>query len=155
MADEDSIKLAAAELLLDRGVRFTITDAPFFLRILSLNRIRIKALRGGTIAEISRIMSRDEMLDIKEVSEANAKMDSIALVVAIAILNGDKRIRIFSKQLASFLLWKVNPLTLFQIYLIIASVNKISAFMTITEYFSHLTKVMMSPRIPGQTVMGS
>jgi hypothetical protein len=44
------VRVAGIDLLLDRGVRFTVTDAPVLLKWLGLNKIRIRPLRGGTIA---------------------------------------------------------------------------------------------------------
>jgi hypothetical protein len=68
----DAIALEAANLLLDRGMRFTITDAPFLLRLFRLNRFRIRTLRAGTIAEIYRLMSLHALTGIGTEAEANA-----------------------------------------------------------------------------------
>lgn len=154
MADNRQ-RIAAARLLLGRGMRFTITDAPLFWRLLRLNRITIHHLRGGTIAEIAMIIDRDKLNDISIPKEANINMVSISLIVAIAILNRENRIKRYSEKLAKLLLWKIPAQTLIEIFYIIAGLNKLSDFMNITGYFSHQATMMMSPKISGQTKKGS
>ena len=149
MADPKQRK-AAARLLLGRGMRFTITDAPVFWRLLRFNRITIKHLRAGTIAEISAIIDRDGLDDIFIPKEANTNMPSIALCVAVAILNNERRIKWYAGRLAKMLLWKIPAQSLIEIFYIIAGLNKLSDFMNITGYFSHQATMMMSPKNPGQ-----
>lgn len=149
MADPKQ-RIAAAKLLLGRGMRFTITDAPLLWRMLRLNSITIHHLRAGTIAEISAIIDRDGLDDIRVPAEANANMPAIALCVAVAVLNDKKRIERYAERLAKLLLWKLPAQTLIDIYYVIAGLNKLSDFMIITGYFSHQATMMMSPKIPGQ-----
>lgn len=155
MADNGNVRLAAADLLLDRGMRFIITDAPVLLRLLRLNRIRIRRLKGGTILEFSRVILKGGLESIETAADANGKMESIAEVIAIAVLNSRVRIWLLKGLLTKFLLWKADAVTLVKIYLIISSINKVSDFTTITGYFVHQTQAMMNPRIPGQTGTGS
>lgn len=149
MADRQ--RIAAAKLLLDRGMRFTITDAPLSLKLLRLNKITIHHLRGGTIAEISTIIDRDGLDNVRTAKDANVNMPSIALVVSMAILNHKKRIKYLSERLAKILLWKIPAQTLIDLFYVIASMNKLSDFMNITEYFCHQATMMMSPKNTGQT----
>jgi uncharacterized membrane protein len=151
----DSVSLRAADLLLDRGMRFTVRDAPLYLKMFGLHRFRIRPLRAGTIMEISRIMEKGALADIENEAAANGKMDKIALAVAVAILNRRRAIRLFGGILAGALLWKMPAATLYRIYLAIARLNSISDFMTITGYLALQTATMMKPRIPGQTAEGS
>jgi len=155
MLDKGNVRLAAADLLLDRGIRFNFTDAPFLLRLFRLNRIKIRRLKGGTILEYSRVIVRDKLEDVLTHADANGRMDSIAEIIAIAILNNRIAIRLLKKHLADMLLWKVDAVTLVKIYLILSSINKVSDFTTITKYFVRQTQMMMNPRLPGQATTGS
>ena len=155
MTNQSNTRLAASNILLDRGVRFTISAAPWYWRLLHLNRIRIRPLRAGTIMEITRIMDISGLNDICVQKDANGKLDSIALVVAISMLNSKHRINLFSGILAKLLLWKVPAHVLRQVYGQISLLNKIADFMSITIYFGIQAQMMMSPKEMGQMKEGS
>ncbi|MDR3057761.1 MAG: hypothetical protein LBU84_06430 [Prevotella sp.] len=150
-----NVRLAAANLLLDRGVRFTIPDAPFYWRLLRLNKIHIRPLRGGTIAEISRLIDEYQLDDVRSVNAINQKLSAISEVIAVAILNNKKAIARFTGRLAKLLLWKVPAHVLIEIFLCISGVNKVSDFTLITVFFCQQATMMMSPRNTGQTGKGS
>lgn len=151
----DKKRIAAARLLLGRGLRFTIKDAPFTWRLLRLNRIVIRHLRAGTIAEIAMIIDRHGLNNIRTPADANANMEAIARVIAVAVLNHKRRIQWFARRLSRLLLWKMPATTLIDIYQAVESLNKLSDFTTITGYFSHQATMMMSPKTPGQMTKGS
>jgi hypothetical protein len=153
--DRGDIGLRAADLLLDRGMRFTVSDAPFYLKMFGLHRFRIRPLRAGTIMEISRTIDKEGLSDIKDEAAANSRMDKIALVIAMAILNRRLAIGRLKGILAAALLWKIPASTLYRIYLTIARINSISDFMTITGFFALQSAMMMKPKIPGQRGKGS
>ncbi|MDR1937307.1 MAG: hypothetical protein LBQ73_02250 [Tannerellaceae bacterium] len=155
MDEKDRIRLEAADLLLDRGMRFTLTDAPLLLRLFCLHRFRVRPLRGGAIAEIARIIVEGALEKVETEADANGKMEYIARVIAVAVLGSRKKIALFSRRLGKLLLWRVPAATLFQIYLIVASINKVSDFMTITGYFALQAAMLMNPRLPGQMEKGS
>lgn len=155
MKDKGNVRQAAADLLLDRGMRFNFTDAPFFLRALRLHRVHIRRLKGGTILELSRTILKYDLESVQTAADANAKMEGVAEVLAIAILNKKMLIRFFRKPLTKILLWNVDAITLVQIYLIVSSINKVADFMIITGYFVRQMQTMMNPKLPGQTVTGS
>lgn len=152
---ETNQREAAARLILGRGIRFIIKDAPFLYRLFRLNKFEISHLRAGTIVEISRIIDENNISDIQKPDKANQKLDVVALIIAVAILNREKRINRFSGRLAKFLLWKVPAQTLMAIYFNIASINRITDFMIITTYFAHQAQTMMSPKNLGQQEKGS
>ena len=151
----EQTRLAAADLLLNRGMRFKIADAPFIWRLLRLNRITVKPLKGGTIATIDRLIVEHGLTDARKIEDVNQKLDVVYLIIAVAILNNEKRINKYAGRLARLLFWKVNTQTIFPIYEQVAKVNKISDFMIITKYFSHLGRMMMSPKNLGQMEKGS
>lgn len=155
MDNKSNVRLAAASILLDRGVRFTITGAPWYWRLLRLDRIRIRPLRAGTIMEISRLIDESGLDNMRIQKDANIRLDVISHIIAVAILNGKGRIKLFSSTLARLLLWHVPAYVLRQIYSRIAGLNKVSDFMIITIYFGIQAQMMMSPREMGQMKEGS
>ena len=146
MTDSET-KLAAANLLLQRGVRFTV-DAPFFYR----NVVEIKPLYAGTIAELSRIILENEMENLTS-HQANEKITEVCRLIATAALNGKKELKKVNR-LARRLENGVPAFQLFQIYLHIANINRHVDFTNITGYFSNLMNQMMTRKLPGQESVG-
>ncbi len=155
MANKSNIRLAAANILLGRGVRFTISDAPFYWKILRMHRLHIRPLYVGTIVELTRIIDENGFDDISLQRDVNSKLDSVALLIAVAVLNNKYKIRCFSRTLARLLVWKVPAETLLRIFAEVVRVNKISDFMSITIYFGIQTQMMMNPRNTGREETGS
>lgn len=153
--NQSNVRLAAASILLDRGVQFTISNAPWYWRLLRINRIHIRPLRAGTIMEISRMIDESELSEIHIQLDANIKLDVITRIIAMAVLNGKYKIKFFSGILSRMLLWKVPAHVLKQIYRHIAKLNKVTDFMNITIYFGIQTEMMMSPKNTGQEKEGS
>ena len=150
MTDSET-KLAAANLLLQRGVRFTV-DAPFFFRLLQRNVVEIKPLYAGTIAELSRIILENEMENLTG-HQANEKITEVCRLIATAVLNGKKELKKVNR-LARRLEKSVPAFQLFQIYLHIANINRHVDFTNITGYFSDLMNQMMTRKQPGQESEG-
>ncbi len=147
-------RIKAANLLLERGVRFTIPDAPFWDRIRRKNRIHIRPLRAGSIMEIAVLMLEyglDERLTNKQL---HTKLDVIATVIATAILNDPEAIELNRGSLVKKLLWKCPAHVLIKIYRHIESLNEIEGFTNITEYFIRQIRMMMEKRT-GQQEKGS
>ena len=151
MADTE---VKAAKLLLDRGIRFNIPDAPFFDRIRRKNRIEIRPLRGGTIAEIAVLTIENSLTDNLTNIELKSRLDVISKIIATAVLNDEIAIEREREKLAKRLLWKVPAHVLVKIFRYIESLNEIKDFTTITNYFNRLTKTMMVKRT-GQKTKGS
>lgn len=144
-------KLAAANLLLQRGVRFTV-DAPLLWRLFRKNVIEIKPLYAGTIVEISRIILENN-LEKSTKQQAAEKIDIVCRLIATATLNGKKEMARVDK-LAQRLKRHVPTYQLFQIYLHVANINEHVDFTIITGYFSTMMNQMMSRRLPGQESEG-
>lgn len=155
MKKEDRIRLEAADLLLDRGMRFTISDAPVLIKAMRMNRFNIRPLKAGTIIEIVRLVILYELESVENEAAANGKLAEIAEVVAVAILNDRKKIKRYTRIVKRLLLWKVTASTLFRIYFVVSRINKVSDFMTITGYFADQAQAMMNPKLPGQSIQGS
>jgi len=146
--DEKIVKLKAASLLLEKGVRYRFTDAPFLLRILRLDRLTIKALRAGTIATFSTVII-EKQLDIRVADKdyLHKNIESICLVIAIAVLNSRLKIRYFSNLLARLLNSKIKYTTLVEIFVTLVEINSAVDFTTITTWAIQQMNMMMSPRM--------
>jgi hypothetical protein len=155
MTDTNNVRLAAANMLLDRGVRYTISNAPLFWRLLRLNRIEIKPLKAGTIIAISRIVDENRLDKTETANQAKEKLDSIALLIATAILNGRGKIKYFSRLLSRVLLWKVPLSILLTLFYHIVQANQLTDFTNITGYFAIQARMMMNPKNTGQHAEGS
>jgi hypothetical protein len=105
--------------------------------------------------EISRLIDESGLDDIRIQKDANTKLDAIALIIAVAMLNSKRGIRLFSGILARLMLWKVPADIIRQVYSQIAKINKVSDFMSITIYFDIQAQMMMSPKEMGQMKKGS
>lgn len=155
MNSEDKIRRKAAALLLERGIRYTIKDAPVLWRLFRLNRIHIRPLYAGTIAEMSILVDQYGLDDVKTPDEAAGQASAIAHNIAVALLNNRRKIRLFSGVLTRLLLWKIPAVVLADIFANLAEVNRVLDFTIITGYLSGQTAAMMSPRDPGQKEKGS
>lgn len=151
----NNVKLEASVLLLEKGVRFTISGAPFLLRLLRLNNVHIRPLKAGTIIELSRLIELYKLDGVDSPREANIKLEGIAHLIAVAMLNSKRRIKWLSKRVTKLLLWAVPANVLTRIFLIIYKVNKVSDFMDITKSVGIIAQMMMSPKNLGQEKTGS
>jgi len=151
MAD---IQQDAANLLLDRGIRFNLPDAPIWDRIRRKNKIHIRPLRAGAIMEIAILMLEGKLDEPRTNLQLHAKLDVIAQVIATAVLNDAEAIELKREALTKKLLNKCPAHVLIRIFRHIESLNKIEGFTTITKYFNRQTRMMMTKRT-GQQAKGS
>jgi len=155
MLTTNNARLAAANMLLDRGVRYIISDAPLIWKLLRLNRIQIRPLKAGTIMEISRIIDENKLDEIKDNSETKEILESVACLIAIAVLNNKLKIKYFTPLFSKFILWKIPAKIMFSIFYHIIQANNLADFMSITRYFGHQAQMMMNPKNMGQQQTGS
>lgn len=147
-------QVKAANLLLDRGIRFNIPDAPFLDRIRRKNKLLIRPLRGGTIAEIAILTLENGLNKPLTNVELHARLDVISKIVATAILNDKQEIELKRDEFAERLHWKMPAHILIKAYRYIESLNELEDFTIITNYFNYQTKMMMAKRT-GQKRKGS
>lgn len=153
--DSQHIKEQAAALLLERGVVFTIVDAPFLLKILRLNKLRINALKAGTIAEFSLIiLSKQFDIRISDKEYLYKEMDSLCRAISIAILNSRMKIRLLSGIIAGILKWKIQYEDLVKILDCLIKIESAVDFMSITAFLNLQMTMLMSPKA-GQDKEGS
>jgi hypothetical protein len=140
--EANNIRAATANVLLDRGVIFRLKGAPFFLRLLRMDRIKIKPLRAGTILHIETLMRKHGLSALATEAEVHLKLDATAEIIATAALNGKRKIRYLSRPLYKLLL-RLPAKTLIDMFTVISSANASTHFMIITVYFDSLTTAMM------------
>lgn len=147
-------QIKAANLLLDRGIRFTIPDAPFWQRLFRRNVIHIRALRAGTIMEIALLILENGLDENLTNKELQSKLDIVCQVIATAVLNDAQAIELKRNALTKKLLWKYPAHVLIKAYRYIESLNELEDFTTITNYFNRQARMMMAKRM-GQRRKGS
>ena len=150
---EKDIRLAAADLLLQRGVRFRLTGAPFLWRVFRLDRISITHLRLGAIVGISRVISENGLDDAGKQKLA-ASIDKVALCIAIAMLNNRRKIKRWSQRLSVELVWRLPANALLTVFFHLQNLNEVLDFTGITNWMSAQT-TMMKPKHLGRTGKGS
>ena len=155
ITDTDNVRLAAANILLGRGVKYTIPDTPLFWQLFRLNRLHIKPLKAGTLIEISSIIDRYNLNKIEDVGKTYLNLKAIATLIAVSILNGKMKIKFFSSLLTCIILWYIPAKALLSIFYQIVQINNLSDFMNITIYFEHQAQMMMGPKNLGQEIKGS
>ena len=146
------VRLQAAERLLDKGVRFRL-PAPFFERLLRLNRLDVHPLRAGAILEIARVIIEngiEEHVKLEDWAFLEKNIEPIARCTAIAVLGTKERIEKETDEKTDQLLWKIPAGKLVEMFRVIAVQNRLSDFMNITRLYCHQTTMMMNPKNLGQ-----
>lgn len=153
--ETNEVRLAAANLLLQRGVKFKV-DAPFWQRLTGRNVIHIRALYPGTIAAISLEILQHGLEDSTQ-EKALENISVICRIIAIAVLNDEKKIDTGADKLAKQLLWKIPAMQLLNIYSAIDNVNRVMDFTIITNSITRMMQMMMNPKLmsSGQDEKGS
>lgn len=155
MKSEDEIRMASANLLLQRGVKFKV-DAPFWQRLLGRNVIYVRPFYPGTIAAIS-LEILDNGLENATQEQAMTQINAICRIIAIAVLNDEKKIEKQTTALAKRLQWSIPTIQLLNIYSAIDTVNRVMDFTTITNSTTRMMQMMMNPKLmsSGQDEKGS
>jgi len=146
------VRLQAAERLLDKGVRFRL-PGPFYKRLLRLNRLDVRPLRGGAILEIARVIIEngiEEHVKLEDWAFLEKNIEPVARCTAIAVLGTKERIEKEADALTEKLLWKIPAGKLVEMFRVIAVQNRLTDFTNITRLYLHQTTMMMNPRNLGQ-----
>lgn len=154
MKSENEIRLAAANLLLQRGVKYKV-DAPFWQRLLGRNVVHIRPLFPGTIAAFSLEILKHGLENATE-EKTLQNIAVICRIVAIAIINDERNEKKVDK-LANRLLRSIPALQLLNIYSAIDNVNRVLDFTIITNSTTRMMQMMMNPKLmsSGQEEKGS
>lgn len=135
-------ELKASNLLLNRGIRFNIPNAPFWDRLMGRHQLWIKPLKLGTIIEMSRLILESGIQDSQTNIELLSKCKVLSKVIAIAVLNDKNKIASKTEKLSDFILWKIPSLEIVKIYRQIEQIDKIEDFMIITSFFLKKTSIL-------------
>jgi hypothetical protein len=127
----------AVDTMLDEGFKFTL-EAKGLVRLFGKKtyRFHVKQPYLGTLLLISREYLKIHLDETKLSDEAyqnsymlvpeNAKR--LALIVAYAILNSPRKIKIFAPALSRWLMWKMNPTKLFQVMAFTVMICNVASF---------------------------
>lgn len=153
MAD---VRLKAADLLLDRGVRFRL-PASFVSKLFGGGKLDIPPLKAGTILEFSRIVISSELEETilkSDYTFLSKAIEPVAKCIAICILNDEQKIAERTEKLSRELLWKYPSGVLVEIYKVLAELNRVSDFISITRFLLDQMTMMMNPKNLGQEANG-
>jgi hypothetical protein len=136
-----NIEKHAAEILLDRGVAWPV-PAPWFLRILGRRTISIKALRLGTLFELSLLyasmgITEEDFKDPHKLIREDMK--TVCLITAICILNSRFLIRMFSKPLARFVINEFTANMQLEVMIFIATYSGAGSFLSTIRLIGDLS----------------
>lgn len=131
----------AAEILLDRGVSWPV-PAPWYLRILGRRTISIKALRLGTLFELSLLyasmgITEEDFKDPHKLIREDVK--TVCLITAICILNSRFLIWLFAKPLARFILNRFTANMLLEVMIFIATYSGTTSFLNAIRLIGNLS----------------
>ena len=142
-------RIAAAERILERGVRFRL-PAPFFCRLLRKNVVTIRPLYPGTILEFATIVLKhrlEEAITMSDYAALEKSVVPVARCIAVAMLNDRAKIAKQTDRIARWLLWRVKPQQLAAMFMVIQELNRTADFTNITRYFVLQTSMMMNPNL--------
>ncbi|WP_337043863.1 hypothetical protein [Emticicia sp. 17c] len=129
-----------ADVLINRGISFEVPmRSP--LKYFSRTRQRtfvIHQLYLGTLDIISRIflslpldeaaIAADPLREAKRISAESAR--KCALAIAIAVLNSQWKIKLFSGLLANYFLWRIQPSRLVQVAFYLNQLSNLGDFIS-------------------------
>lgn len=127
---------AALNALLEKGLAFEIPRRSFFGVKRKPRTFVISQPYLGTLDSLSsellrmdldeEAIKKDPLGESRRIAYTNARR--AAKVVAIAVLNGKWRIRLFTRIVANYFLWKITPSKLFQLAMIINTMSNTADF---------------------------
>lgn len=127
---ERDIRSQATDLLLERGVQFSL-PLPRYLAWAIPKRWRqltIRHLKAGTILEIERLVLQHNLND----NPLTPQVAVLAEIIALAVLNSRRRIKLFRQPLTQWLLWGISSESLLELFGIVRMLNCLEDFTTIT-----------------------
>jgi len=140
---EETVQKQAADTLLERGVRFPI-PAPFLLRIFGKKTVNLTVYRPkmGTLIYISKGFVGMEIdattIEDGDVAQAYALVakhgKEMSRLMAVAILNGNWRIKLFAGMLGKWLQWQLNAELLATLFMIITNLSGVQYFTSTIRY---------------------
>lgn len=127
---DDEIRNQATDLLLERGVQFAL-PLPRYLAWAIPKRWRqltIRHLKAGTILEIERLVLQYKLHN----NPLTPEVAVLAEIIALAVLNSRRGIKLFRRPLTQWLQWGVSSESLLELFGIVRTLNRLEDFTTIT-----------------------
>lgn len=153
----------AADTILERGVRVKL-PAPLFLRPFrrEINLI-LRQPRYGTLLYVARIslkagfdVSKLDNGDINSAHEIISKYAKpVARIAAVLFLDSKWRIRLFSRVMAKWLIWKLTPRKMAEIAILAVAYGGIEDFTTTIRLIGAMRMKATGPRNLSQKENGS
>jgi hypothetical protein len=154
----NNIEKQAAEVLLDRGVRWKV-PAPWYLRLIGKKTVSlgVTSLKLGTLLELSRLyiemdLTSEQMKgDTHKIIQDHLK--TVCRITAMCILNSKIKIRLFTKPLARYILWAFTANMQLEVILFITNYSGTESFLTTIGFIRDLK--ITSPKNPSPEIQGS
>jgi len=128
----------ATDILQNKGIKFSIPRKSLFRHLKKNRELTIRPSYLGTLYEISRLaiklnfdeklIENDPFYESRVLIEKHVK--SMALIVAIAVLNSQFKIKLFKGILSWYLYWHLTPEMLFSLSLQVVELNNLQDFMS-------------------------
>jgi hypothetical protein len=153
----------AADTILERGVRVKL-PAPFFLRLFSRNvHLTLRQPRYGTLLHVARISLKAGFditkLDSGDINAAHEIISQyarpVARIAAILFLDSKWKIKLFSRILANWLIWKLTPRKMAEIAMLAVAYGGIEDFTTTIRLIGAMRMKATAPRNLSQKENGS
>jgi hypothetical protein len=135
----ENVEKRAAETILKKGVRVKL-PAPFLLRMLFIRNINpvLRQPNMGTLLSFSTEALKSNM-DVSKLKGGNI-LEALAMVhenavpvsrmLAYLLLRSKWKIRLFTRPMANYLLWKLTPTRQAEIFLLAVAFGRVEDFTT-------------------------
>lgn len=142
----ESTESKAVDTLLSKGVTFEIDSRGLRKYIRKKHTYKLHQAYLGTLLILSKYylkvgfdenkLTENPMVTAREIMAVDTKV--MARIAAIGILNSKWKIRLFSRHLANFLLWRLTPKRLSELCLTIVMLNNTGDFINSIRLMSAL-----------------
>jgi hypothetical protein len=153
--DAAEIQRRASEVILERGVRVPL-PAPRFLRLFGKKTIDItiyqpylRTMHTATNLALSEGFSLDALTEGKPdaaLELISKHSTTVSHIVAVHVLNGKWRNRLFSRMLGTWLFSRLTNSRLLEITVTIMLMSRYQDFTTTIRLFKGLSVTMMTPK---------
>lgn len=146
-----------ANVLIESGMKFSV-EKQSFLKYFSKSKQRTFTVKQpflGTLDIISalflsinfdeKLLEENFLSSSKEIVSRSVK--TCAMVVAVSVLNSQFKIKLFSKILAQYLLWRMRPSDLMKMSIIIHKINNYGDFINSIRLMSTVRTTAPQNRI--------
>jgi len=151
----EEIQRQAAETMLERGVRVPL-PAPRFLRLFGKKTIGItiyqpylRTIKTAALLALSDGFSLNDLTEGKTdaaLQLASKHAETISRIIAVYVLNGKWRNRLFSRLLGSWLFSRLTAGRLLEVSVAIILMSRYQDFTSSIRLFKQMSLTMMMPK---------